>query len=359
MGPGPSPARVKPQVPPPGQVVWGWGRRGLLGEARQAKVRLAQGPLAELRAASREELGLPQDKLIVASGHQPLPIHPGILLRELFLHALPKEGLGIWLVVDSDAPQEVSFPVPLRRRRYTHHWVVLWDNPTRLILAALPAPGEERLRLLRVRLAERLSTLKNAEFLRRATGFFSQQLPSAGGWPDWWEAAKAGWAGTGRLRRLYVTELSRTKAFQSFVRWLAGRENLFLTVYSHAARRVGLRPLAKGELPFWRLEEGRRSPARNWQEVHLPRALTLTFFVRGVLCDFFLHGTGGATYEPGVDLLFREVVGIEPPPWGWLTGTFLLEEPPGAQLPEREFPFFLHDLRQLRPSLSGPLSALG
>jgi len=359
VGPGGAGAEVTPRVPGgPGEVAWGWGAAGVLELARRAARSLGSGPLAQLRAAAREELGLPQDKLIVAAGHQPLPIHPGILLRELLLAHLPGEASGLWLVVDSDAPREVGFPVPLRRRRYTHHRVVLWDNPGRVILARFPAPGEGRLRRLWELLAARLSTLINPAPLRRAGEFFCRLPPPGEGWPKWWEAAKAGWAKTEGLRRLWVSELVQTAAFRNFLGWLAAREGVFLPSYARAAELAGLPPLHPGELPFWQLAGGSRVPAGSWREAHFPRALTLTFFVRLVLCDFFLHGAGGAGYEPGVDLLFREVVGIEPPPWGWLAGTFLVEEPPGAHLPGREFPFFLHDLTQLREGLSGLLSAL-
>jgi len=74
-----------------------------------------------------------------------------------------------------------------------------------------------------------------------------------------------------------------------------------------------------------------------------------------LVCDFFIHGAGGAGYEPAVDLLFRELLGIEPPPWGWIVGTFRLPEPSAEErLLGRDYPFFLHD-----PGvLSGPLQTL-
>jgi hypothetical protein len=160
------------------------------------------------------------------------------------------------------------------------------------------------------------------------------------------------------LRRVYASELAATRAFREFLEWLSTREEVFLAAYARGAERAGLPPLSPGELPFWKLSEGIRAPAASWQEIQLPRALTLTFFIRVAVCDFFLHGVGGAGYEPGVDLLFREVVKLEPPPWGWLTGTFFLSEPPGAYLQGRGYPFFLHDLEEVQAGLSGPLSAL-
>lgn len=341
-----------------GQVAWGWGEGGLLEQA-WAAWRRSHPELDRLREEGRRELGLPLARPVVAAGHQPLPVHPGILLRQLFLSALPPEVEGVWISVDSDAPPAVELAIPLRRRAYTFHRLVLERNEDRRILAALPVPSEARLAQAWERVRKRLATLENKAILERAAQAWGRLPRPGGNWAGWWEEAIARLVGGSGVRVIPVTELSATRSFHAFVELLLSRRGVFLEAYRRAADRAGVSPLAPGELPFWRLEGGKRRVARAQGEVHLPRALTLTFYLRTVVCDFFLHGVGGARYEPGVDLLFREVFRIEPPPWGWLTGTFLLPEPSERKrLPGREYPFFLHDLGEVRRSLAGPLASL-
>lgn len=342
-----------------GEVRWEWGGRGMLALARAGARALASGPWAELRQRAREELGFPPGRPVIASGHQPLLVHPGIILRQFFLHVLPPEAYGVWVSVDTDAPQDVGFPLPLRRRAYTHHFLVLISNPERRILAAIPAPTPELLDQARRRIAERLATLHNRAILTRAETAWKRLPPPEGTWPHWLETAKARLCGLQGLRWLSAKALAETRAFREFAELLLGKGDLFLEAYEAAAKKAGIAPLKPGELPFWTIRGGRRQPARPGDGPLFPRALTLTLFLRAVVCDFFLHGAGGATYEPGVDHLFRAALGIEPPSWGWLTGTFLLPEPSAEQrLPGREFPFFLHDLAEVKTALAGPLSAL-
>lgn len=342
-----------------GEVAWGWDRRGLVALARAGARALTASAWGKLRERARRELGLPLGRPVVASGHQPLLVHPGILLRQLFLAALPPEVEPLWISVDSDSPAAVEFPVPLRRRTYTAHRLVLLGNEERRVLAALPAPSKAQLSQAWYRMKTRLETLENKAILGRAAQAW-ERLPEPGGsWPGWWEAAKTSLAGIPGVRILSVTELAATRSFRAFVQLLLSRGEAFSAAYHRAADRAGIAPLAPGELPFWCLESGRRRPARARDEVHLPRALTLTFYLRTMVCDFFLHGAGGTGYEPGVDLLFQEVFRTEPPPWGWLSGTFFLPEPSEEErLPGREYPFFLHDVGEVRRTLAGPLSAL-
>lgn len=342
-----------------GGVAWDWGGEGLISLARKGARMLARSRWWELRVRARRELGLPLDRPVVASGHQPLFVHPGILLRQLFLGSLPREVEAVWVCVDSDAPGEVGYPVPLLRRFYTFHRLVLLENPSRRILAALPAPDEETLARAWAHMERRLGTLKNCAILARARRFWQTLPPPDGNWPGWLERAKRRAMGAARPRVLSLTAMTETRSFREFVRLLTETDG-FPAAYREAAAGVGIPPLPQGGLPFWSLDrEGRRLPAHRPQDCRLPRALTLTLFLRAVVCDFFLHGAGGAGYEPAVDRLFQEGLGVSPPPWGWLTGTFLLPEPaPDRRLPGREYPFFLHDLGELRASLAVLSAAL-
>jgi len=342
-----------------GEMAWGWGSPGLLSLAREGAKALVAAPFALLRQQARQELGLPLDRPVVASGHQPLFVHPGILARELFLAALPKEVQPVWLSVDTNAPRELGFALPLLRRTYTCHRLVLVENHERRILAELSAPSGAHLAKAWEKIRSRLATLRNQGILLRAEVAWEALAASGGPWPAWLESAKARLCGLRAIRCLSVRALSETKAFRRFVHQLLARREEFLSAYEEAAQVAGIPPLGKGQIPFWQLREGRRFPAQGEHGVLLPRALTLMLFARTVLCDFFLHGAGGAGYEPGVDHMFRVFFGVEPPPWGWLSGTFLLPEPsPQRRLSGREYPFFLHDLGEVKAALCQPLQAL-
>lgn len=360
MGPRPPARTVTGLIPRRhGEMAWEWGSPGLLSLAWEGAKALAAAPFSPLRQEARRELGLPLDRPVIASGHQPLFVHPGILARELFLAALPKDVHQVWLSVDTDAPRELGFALPLLRRTYTFHRLVLVENYERRILAELPAPSGACLTKAWEKVESRLATLRNQSILLRAKAAWEGLAASEGRWPAWLESAKARLCGFRAICCLSVRALSETKAFRKFVHQLLARREEFLSAYEEATQMVRIPPLGKGQIPFWKLREGRRFPAQNEHGVLLPRALTLTLFARTVLCDFFLHGAGGAGYEPGVDHMFRAFFGVEPPPWGWLTGTFLLPEPsPQRRLPGREYPFLLHDLGEVKAALREPLQAL-
>jgi hypothetical protein len=71
--------------------------------------------------------------------------------------------------------------------------------------------------------------------------------------------------------------------------------------YNAAVRGERIAPLAAGELPFWKLDRATTSRAALLEgdaaNLVAPRALTLTALARLVLCDEFIHGTGGGHYD--------------------------------------------------------------
>lgn len=62
-----------------------------------------------------------------------------------------------------------------------------------------------------------------------------------------------------------------------------------------------------------------------------PRALTLTLFVRLVLCDQFVHGIGGARYDQITDALILNLFDMEPPPFAVATATLYFPEALGRE----------------------------
>ncbi len=61
-------------------------------------------------------------------------------------------------------------------------------------------------------------------------------------------------------------------------------------------------------------------PIKIW-----PKALPQTFFCRMYLCDFFIHGMGGSSYEEVNDIFIEKVLGVKPPVFGTATATWLVD----------------------------------
>jgi len=333
---------VRPRIPEHhGEVAVCWGEHGLQAATR-SKEELDRGPLGQLRVLARQELGMPGDRPVIAAGHQPALSHPGILLRQRLLTRLGPNRSPLWVIVDSDAPSEISIPIPLLRRRYTKHSLVLVKNPERYILADLPVPSA--LDRAWPMIAARLTTLRNRQIADEAERTWAAFPPPSGTWATWAEKAKRAAWGL-EVPALPVTRLAATEAFRGLLSLCLRDTHKAHAAYTRAARMARLKPPKRDTLPLWTLQHGRRVPARTLDATPLlPQALMLTLAVRALVCDFFIHGAGGAGYEPAVDLFFQELLGIEPPPWGWVVGTFHLPEPSAEErLLDREYPFFLHD----------------
>lgn len=105
------------------------------------------------------------------------------------------------------------------------------------------------------------------------------------------------------------------------------------------------------ELPFWILDNRVRRRCFK-KEVRLadleagrilPRAITLTLFLRIYKFDLFIHGVGAANYEWVTDRLIERFFNREAPPYIVVSGTFLL---PGCK--DRELPFFYFDPDEIK-----------
>ncbi|HTA76315.1 MAG TPA: hypothetical protein VK791_04095 [bacterium] len=62
------------------------------------------------------------------------------------------------------------------------------------------------------------------------------------------------------------------------------------------------------------------SPLKIW-----PKAIPQTLFCRMYLCDFFIHGIGGGVYEEVVDLFFKKTTQVDPPAYGIVSATYLVD----------------------------------
>ncbi|MEW5767029.1 MAG: hypothetical protein AB1797_05290 [bacterium] len=87
-----------------------------------------------------------QSKIVIATGHQPIFYHPGILFKDMVVNALIERG-GFWglnLVVDSDTWPGQLIPIPcLRDGILSLERVELFSREKNVAAEELPSPGLE------------------------------------------------------------------------------------------------------------------------------------------------------------------------------------------------------------------------
>lgn len=339
-------------------------------------------PLGELRRMARSEavalaadytgglgVALPpiMTDLVLGAGHQPVLVHPGIWIKYMALARLvPADGIGLNLIVDSDAADDVAAEVPLDDGRLRRDRVVLAQGGADVPFEAIPSPTAPEWRAFVEAIDARLRTIGEPAIMEgwaRARGVAPpDEAPGVAGTVT---AVRRGLEGPRPYLDLPVSLLAGTRAFRRFAfailsdaRRFADVHNACLAGYrEHYGVRTAAQPfpdLAVGdrrvEAPFWYVAGGRRwplfiDPARGRlvagdrdagalpgdpedrafaQAPIRPRALTLTAFARLAVTDLFIHGIGGGRYDRATDAIVRAFFGIAPPLYATVTATLFL-----------------------------------
>jgi hypothetical protein len=376
--PSDSPAAMA--VPPP--AAWGALARANRDMLDGSTVDVGGTALADLRRQARAEilalaadythrLGVPvgstATRLSFVTGHQPLLVHPGIWIKYLALARLvPPGDVGLNLVVDSDAADEVAADIPRHDGHLRRARVPLARGGSNVPIEAIPEPDAGAWQRFAGEIDAHLATLRNPELLegwRRARPLFPP-VPGLG-LAGALTALRRALEGPRPYLDLPVSWLSRTRAFRRFVFAVlrdAGRfaliHNVCLDAYrEHYGVRTAAQPFPdlsmdgeRIEVPFWYVTEGQRWPLyadppggrlvagdrdvgsipgdpddAAFVEVPLrPRALTLTAFARLVLADLFVHGVGGGRYDRATDAVMHAFLGVTPPAYAATTATLFL-----------------------------------
>jgi hypothetical protein len=262
-------------------------------------------PTTGLALHTRQYFGLPVDMPIVATGHQPVMPHPGILIKYLRARSLADAwgGRCVNLVIDTGVERVGDIDVPLGHppadmsvatlSMLTEYDGVLASRPPGVPNSPHPPEG----------LME--SAAPGIETMTRA-------WQSAAGST----AAEQAAAAVGTVLRPYVGEpdlvfassLLRSPIGQALLEAMRSDGEGCVRIYNEAVAaypNAGVRPLSMGaitELPLWCVEGRHRRPAstRNL-DTHptqvLPRALVTTALTRAALADHFVHGLGGVSYD--------------------------------------------------------------
>lgn len=278
-------------------------------------------------ASFRRELGIPDDRAVVMTGHQPVFWHAGILAKYLAADALAcrdsaqgRPTVAAWCVPDhtADAPGRVAYPAPsdrgpgrwerLETDLFAHEDAVpgtLQPVRDRLAVADGATPAERQISAHRAVLRDRLG--------------LESPAPT-----------------------VVASRLHATAAFADLVGRMLDDPNACASSYNDAAAAhpdAGVRPLAidredpgDTELPLWAVSAAgtliaaRAGDVRDAGRAALrPRALLFTGLLRALGCDLFIHGTGGGAYDLVTEMWMREWLGRSLAPVGVVTATLTLD----------------------------------
>ena len=297
--------------------------------------------LSTWRQRTRTELGLAVDRPIIATGHQTLLWHPGILVKYLLVNAIAAnlgEVATANLVVDQHVGAFGDFEIPLRgedgslsvqslsltRHRddvpMARHPAFVPPKPPAKLTGALPSVRQGVDRIFQAVAAH--SDAPNAA-MQMAVALTELMTP----WVD-------------PMPNVTASDLMRTTLARSILQQMADDPQPCVEAYNAAVDAVPeggigrLEGTGKDlELPIWRIgsddqrRRGRLGDLRQWVEAAsptftlMPRALLMTALVRLGMCDLFVHGTGGARYDRAMELWINTWLGLEPAPIAVATAT--------------------------------------
>lgn len=259
------------------------------------------------RAPDRHALGLPADRPVVMSGHQPTLWHAGILAKLLAVCELARaaDAHAAWIVPDMDEADPTTTRLPdgrgdrLRERAVR---VLDADPPVPGVPAGAlppsgPAPADPDL----PGLADALAAFRDEPSMAMQAGRAVVRLACERfGLPE--------------PTVLSASDLCRTCAWTGLLGAIAADPRACVEAYNAAVRAnpdAEVRALAveksRVELPLWRVRPGLPpQPRLPVFSDHLdavppdelrPRALAMTAVVRAALADLFVHGLGGERYD--------------------------------------------------------------
>jgi hypothetical protein len=358
--------------PPAGRIA-----EALLSAPPPAETRILDVPLAQLRESLRGRLGLRRP--LIVTGHQAEFFHAGVLAKAIAADALARQcgGQAVFVTVDSDVVRDGSVALPTRRRgALVIERVAIPGCRPNLAAEWQPARPVREWLAFSERLAE-LNAIEGPTLLEtfvdgwRSAGDETTQVQVLGAGKA---AVLAGLGGSG-LPDVPVSGLAGTPEFRAWAAHLMLHAEEFAAHYNRAQTayreryhiRSPLRPVpallvrgrmvetplwvsrrgeprrrlavcphddrlelladdeAIGELPRTELErfECHRQPwsieRAGWQV--RPRALALSAFLRQVLADVFIHGTGGVRYDEITEGFVQSFWRIRLPPVCCVTAT--------------------------------------
>lgn len=307
---------------------------------------------------------------IIASGHQPIALHPGLMLKQFALakQANRLNAAPLFFSVDSDEFKGDTVPALVIDglvRRVDH---LLFPQDGKVIFESATVEHPEKT----MERFENLRQLFSHPLLSRPQGAlaaFIEQLKAvdliSGDYTARQIMMRSAWRKgiEGGLMELAVSRICGHAPFLKFTADIIGRIGEFKTIYNGALARYrkehklryAVNPfpdLAEHsglvETPFWvikgksREKLFARQPDKgpplvftqqgdHWPlsglgsgaaGTHIrPRAIVLSIYLRLFVCDLFIHGVGGAKYDIITDRIIEKFYGVKPPGRACVTGT--------------------------------------
>jgi hypothetical protein len=305
----------------------------------------------------KEFIGQIKEKDIVGVAHQPYFFNPGVSLKFIFLEKLP-QGKKKIIFVDTDKVKiQVKLPTPEGPKilRFLDREEVLFNylSPSKEIF-------KDFFSLLETELKRNLSYDKevflNFSFFKEIVfknldkKFLKEILVES-----FLQFYKIDY------KWCFLTDLF-DKDYKEFFLEIYKKYSLFREIFNRTLdeykntfrfrfKNFPFPKLTENELPFWILKENKRIRCfKRDVEIKdldnlkiLPRALTLTIFLRLYKLNFFIHGVGGGNYEWVADRIIERFFKRKAPPYIIVSGTFLLSD-----LKERDFPYFLFSSEKIK-----------
>ncbi len=364
--------------PPPGR--WGEALRANQRIFRSATAPFLGATLAEWRERTREQITGTDDRPVIALGHQPEFIHCGVWAKQVagrrFADAVG--GIGINLVVDSDAPATTNLVVPvLENGKVVTAVVRFTEPPGGRAFEHLPHVPPSDLR----RIEDDVRTRMNDRFEPSVMPMFLAGLRSAPTGVPWVEQIMAGRRAVDEMLDCTLSDRRVSSLrWAPFLRDVLSNLPRFASSYNRALDRYRQENRIRGqqrpipdlareggrwEAPFWAYRRGQprnrvfaertgdaiRLFAANeeiahklgdtaaWEELTSPtsdhswrlrpRALALTLWARLFLADLFVHGIGGAKYDHISDAIIADYYGLTPPNMVCASATLRMNLPHG------------------------------
>ncbi len=341
---------------------------------RLTGVVLAGVSAGDARARIRSQLSPDKDDaLIVASGHQPEFVHPGVWAKHVTLRAFSESAgvAGVDLVVDHDAPRVSGLRIAFRPENgfLELQEVAFGQAPAGAAYEGRSPVDREQIKAIREQLAAMLGTRFNESFMPAYFAGIEQCVNPA----DVVDQHLAGRLHVDTALGAALPEHRASRVFGGpFLADLLLNADRFAHCYNESLkeyrRQQGVRS-ADRPLPDLGRENGRIETAlwlcqplqrrrRFWVEQQgdrlgcyadatlvgelsrealvrdpdaatgslrpwlvRPRALTFTLWARLLACDLFVHGIGGAKYDRITDGLFRRYYRCEAPAYVCVSAT--------------------------------------
>ncbi len=346
----------------------------------EAPTLIVNRPLSYWRDQTKKALAGSVEKPLIAIGHQPGFMHPGVWAKQIVASRLADAigGRAINLVVDNDAPQSTTFAIPTTDSdKLTTKQIRYADIPTGYAYEQIPAMTKAQIDQFEQSIVDAMGD----RYLHSQMPIYVEGLHHSSDATDWVDQAIAARRAIEDKFDIHIDDHRISQVWNSplLIDMLIHADR-FVESYNRALRwyrseyrvRSQNRPIPdlkcennRCELPLWAYHqhESRRRcfvEKRN-DQLHLfadhdemgvlpidgieadeylhlittqlngwrirPRALTLTLWARLLLADLFIHGIGGAKYDRITDRLIEDYYQIQPPHMACVSATLWLDLP--------------------------------